>query len=103
MAYNKKNKGVVRCSDKMGRVVIPKEIRKDLGMDIGSPVEITVFGNQVQIRKYVEYCIICGKPQAGAEMLKIHDKKICDKCSGLIGKYTVTGELPPVDEDEEDE
>ena len=34
MAYTKKNKGVVRCIDKMGRVVIPKEIRKDLGMDI---------------------------------------------------------------------
>ena len=41
--------GVVRCVDDLGRVVIPKEIRKNLGIYEGESLEI-----------YTE--IICGQP-----------------------------------------
>lgn len=41
--------GIVRCVDDLGRVVIPKEIRKNLGIYEGEPLEI-----------YTEN--ICGQP-----------------------------------------
>ena len=37
-----KNSGIVRKVDELGRIVIPKEIRKTLGIRTGSSVEISV-------------------------------------------------------------
>lgn len=81
-----KNKGVVRNIDPLGRLVIPKEIRKELGLSQNEPVEMTVHGNQVIVKKYQENCIICGKTQKG-KMFVVNDKKICDKCKEFINKY----------------
>lgn len=81
-----KNKGVVRNIDPLGRLVIPKEIRKELGLAENEPVEMTVQGNQVVVKKYQENCIICGKTQK-EKMLVVHDKKICNKCKEFINKY----------------
>lgn len=78
-----KNKGVVRRIDPLGRLVIPKEVRKELGLLENEPVEMTVQGEQVIIRKYQENCIICGKTQKDRMMI-VHDKKICDKCRAYI-------------------
>lgn len=33
-------KGIVRKVDKLGRIVIPKELRVSLGLDVGAEVEI---------------------------------------------------------------
>lgn len=81
-----KNKGVVRNIDPLGRLVIPKEIRKELGLSQNEPVEMTVHGNQVIVKKYQENCIICGKTQKN-KMFVVNDKKICDKCKEFICKY----------------
>lgn len=80
-----KNKGVVRNIDPLGRLVIPKEIRKELGLSQNEPVEMVVQGNQVIVKKYQENCILCGKTQKN-KMVIINDKKICDKCIENIGK-----------------
>lgn len=34
--------GIIKEIDKMGRVVIPKDIRASLGLSLGDPVEIRV-------------------------------------------------------------
>lgn len=44
--------GIVRRIDDLGRVVIPKETRKILGISNGDPVEIYTEGNSVVIKKY---------------------------------------------------
>lgn len=44
--------GIVRRIDDLGRVVIPKEIRRTLGIDEGDPLEIFVNGEQVILKKY---------------------------------------------------
>ena len=44
--------GIVRRIDDLGRVVIPKEIRRTLGIEEGDPLEIFVNGGQVVIQKY---------------------------------------------------
>ena len=45
--------GIVRRIDDLGRVVIPKEIRRNLGIKEGDPLEInTTYEGTIIIRKY---------------------------------------------------
>lgn len=44
--------GVVRRIDDLGRIVIPREIRKNLGINEGDPLEIFVDGKTVIFKKY---------------------------------------------------
>ena len=44
--------GIVRRIDDLGRIVIPKEIRKTRGIKNGDPVEIFVDGDCIVLRKY---------------------------------------------------
>ena len=44
--------GIVRTVDHAGRMVIPKEIRRTLGISIGDPVEFYVEGDSVIMKKY---------------------------------------------------
>ncbi len=52
--------GIVRAVDKMGRVVIPKEIRKQLNIvnDVDS-FEIFMEGDKVILKKYQPTCVFC--------------------------------------------
>lgn len=47
-----KSTGIVRKVDDLGRVVIPKETRRTLGIAEGDPLEIYTNGNQVILQKY---------------------------------------------------
>ena len=44
--------GIVRRIDDLGRVVIPREIRKNVGINEGDPLEIFVDGKTVIFKKY---------------------------------------------------
>lgn len=44
--------GIVRRVDDLGRVVIPREIRKQMGIREGEPMEIFLEENAVMFRKY---------------------------------------------------
>ena len=44
--------GMVRKVDDLGRIVLPKELRTNLGLDIGTPVEFYVDGELVIVKKY---------------------------------------------------
>ena len=55
-----KSTGMVRAVDKMGRVVIPKEIRKQLKVEIDvDSFEIYMDGDKVVLKKYQPTCIFC--------------------------------------------
>ena len=47
-----KSTGVVRRIDELGRIVIPKEIRKNLGLREGEGLEIYVEDNKLVMKKY---------------------------------------------------
>lgn len=44
--------GIVRRIDDLGRIVIPKEIRKTLRIKDGDPLEININGDSIILRKY---------------------------------------------------
>ena len=45
--------GIVRRVDDLGRIVIPKEVRKLIGIAENSPMEIFVEGDSVILKQYV--------------------------------------------------
>ncbi|MED1466815.1 AbrB/MazE/SpoVT family DNA-binding domain-containing protein [Bacillus salipaludis] len=47
-----KSTGIVRKVDELGRIVVPIELRRTLGIDLKDPVEIFVDGEQIILKKY---------------------------------------------------
>ena len=60
--------GVTRPVDKMGRVVIPKEIRDSLNIksDVDK-IEISVEGDRIILKKHHNACLFCHKIAGGVE------------------------------------
>lgn len=50
---NMKSTGMVRKVDELGRVVIPIELRRSLGIKEKDAIEIYVDGDQIVLKKYV--------------------------------------------------
>lgn len=47
-----KGTGIVRTVDELGRVVIPKELRRNLNIKEGTPLEMSIEGNKLYMTKY---------------------------------------------------
>ncbi|MGH1296397.1 AbrB/MazE/SpoVT family DNA-binding domain-containing protein [Bacillus pretiosus] len=56
-----KNTGMVRKIDGLGRVVIPKELRRTLGLHEGAELEIHVDGKKVILTKHEKVCVVTGE------------------------------------------
>ena len=72
-----KSTGIVRKVDELGRIVLPIELRRTLGIDEKDALEIYVDGSSVILRKYEPSCVFCG--DAG-EVLSYNGKNICRRC-----------------------
>lgn len=55
-----KSTGIVRKVDELGRVVIPIELRRTLGIGEKDSLEIYVDGDQIILKKYEPSCIFTG-------------------------------------------
>lgn len=47
-----KTTGVIRRVDDLGRIIIPKSVRKELNIKEGEPMELFIDSNDVVFRKY---------------------------------------------------
>ncbi|MGE6501872.1 AbrB/MazE/SpoVT family DNA-binding domain-containing protein [Bacillus wiedmannii] len=56
-----KNTGVVRKVDELGRVVIPVELRRTLGIAEGTALDFHVDGENIILRKQEKSCFVTGK------------------------------------------
>ncbi len=70
--------GMVRPVDKMGRVVIPKEIREYLGVkNDRDKFEIYMDGDYVILKKFEPVCIFCKRL---ADSVEYNGHVVCKKC-----------------------
>lgn len=72
-----KSTGVVRNLDELGRIVIPKEVRKKLEIDVKDPMEIFIEGSAIVLKKVESGCIFCNTSK---NLVAFKDKLICQKC-----------------------
>lgn len=71
--------GMVRRLDNLGRLVIPKEIRQQKGMELGCATEIFLNdNNDIVVRKYTNH--LCNNCGAKAEINFIY----CSQCGETL-------------------
>lgn len=74
---NMKATGIIRRMDELGRVVIPIELRRTMGLNERDAVEIYVDGGGIVLKKFHPACLFCASPE---ELADYKGKKICRHC-----------------------
>lgn len=72
-----KSTGIVRKVDELGRVVIPIELRRTLGIDEKDALEIYTDNEKIVLKKYEPACIFCNNAE-GVQNYK--GKLVCTEC-----------------------
>ena len=78
-----KTTGIVRKVDELGRVVLPVELRRTLNIEEKDPLEISLDGDKVILRKYHAACIFCGNAK---DVVTYQEKRICRNCLEMLKK-----------------
>ncbi|SNS23402.1 transcriptional pleiotropic regulator of transition state genes [Anaerovirgula multivorans] len=76
--------GIVRRVDDLGRVVIPKEIRRANKIKEGDPLEIIHTTEGILLKKYTEhnYCVFCNT----STEIELDGISVCTHCISRLGK-----------------
>ena len=70
--------------DKLGRVLIPKNLRMKFDLKDDDPIEVFTDGDAIVLRKYRKRCVFCGSEE---DVLTFRDKYVCKSCvKELSGK-----------------
>ncbi|NLJ40076.1 MAG: AbrB/MazE/SpoVT family DNA-binding domain-containing protein [Clostridiales bacterium] len=72
-----KSTGIVRKVDELGRIVIPIELRRTLGIAEKDALEIYVDGDHIMLKKYEPACIFCDN---ASDISIYKGKNICKNC-----------------------
>ena len=72
-----KSTGLVRKVDELGRIVLPIELRRTLGIEEKDRIEIFVDGESIILRKYQPACIFCDNAK---DIINYKGKNICPDC-----------------------
>ena len=72
-----KSTGIVRKIDELGRVVLPMELRRTMGIAEKDALEIYVDGPCIILKKYEPACIFCDNAK---NITVFKGKNICPDC-----------------------
>ncbi len=78
-----KSTGIVRKVDELGRIVLPIEMRRTLGIGEREPLEIFVDQDSIVLKKYSPVCMFCGNER---DNIEYKGKHICRKCISYLCK-----------------
>jgi AbrB family transcriptional regulator, transcriptional pleiotropic regulator of transition state genes len=81
--------GISRKVDRLGRVVLPAELRKQLEIQEGDLIEIAVDDNgRIVLEKVAQRCVFCRATAPGAELREFEHQVVCEPC---VAKLTASG------------
>lgn len=72
-----KSTGMVRKVDGLGRVVIPIELRRTLGVEVKDALEIYVDKEKIVLKKYEPACLFCSNAD---DVKHFKGRLICQEC-----------------------
>ena len=78
-----KSTGIVRHIDEAGRLVVPKELRREFSL-LGENAAVEMFTHEdtIVLRKYAPACIFCGSMD---DVIEYNDIKVCSICAKNLG------------------
>ncbi len=79
-----KSTGIIRNIDGLGRIVLPKELRRVLDISTDTPLEIFTENDTILLRKYhpAGACAFCG--ELTDDMAVFRGQPICGACRRAI-------------------
>lgn len=84
-----KRTGMTRPLDSLGRIVLPKEMRTTMEIDIGDPLEFFIEDKTLMLRKYKSTnCTFCGAIETDTYF---KDQFVCRDCASML---KITGSEP---------
>lgn len=87
----KGSKGIVRLIDDLGRIVIPKEMRRTAGVGEGEPVDIFFKDGVICVEPYIsEKCVCCGA--INKELVEVNEVHMCQECIKKYKKISIEAE-----------
>ena len=84
-----KSTGIVRKVDELGRIVLPIELRRTLGIDEKDALEIYVDQERIILRKYEPACVFCGN---ASNNQMFHGKNVCRECAVAMSENIASSE-----------
>jgi AbrB family transcriptional regulator, transcriptional pleiotropic regulator of transition state genes len=69
--------GTTRRIDQLGRVVVPAEFRRTMGIREGDLLEVTAEDGRLILRKVAPECALCGRAD---DLIDLHAKHLCRDC-----------------------
>ena len=76
--------GMERPVDELGRIVIPKEIRRNFNIETGNRLAISIDGNKIILTKSVLACSLCGGRE---DIQRVGEHTVCSACIEKIKKF----------------
>ncbi|MDR2656123.1 MAG: AbrB/MazE/SpoVT family DNA-binding domain-containing protein [Oscillospiraceae bacterium] len=80
-----KSTGIVRKIDELGRIVLPIELRRTMGINEKDSLEIYVDGDHVILSKYSPNCVFCGSTE---NIVLYMEKAVCEDCARALAAKT---------------
>lgn len=90
----------IRRVDELGRVVLPKEIRRSLGITENTPVELSLKGNTIMIQRCsgIDTCLELAK--ALKEEIERNKEKLSESAI-FLAKQHISGIIVDLEEERE--
>jgi transcriptional pleiotropic regulator of transition state genes len=73
--------GIVRRVDDLGRIVLPMEMRRTLGIGVKDPLSITIEDDRIVLQKHRDACALCGSTD---DVVKVRDRVLCPSCVATV-------------------
>lgn len=72
-----------------GAIGIPVAMRREIGIEKGDPMELSLEGGAITIRPYTPRCIFCGTTERTD--YKLNGRTVCRNCSRMMAELMKGG------------
>lgn len=79
--------GVVHRLDDAGRLIIPSDLRRITGLDVGAAVDLVVSGRHILVGKCEPACLFCRSDHG---VFQFKGLPVCAGCAGQMGQGIAT-------------
>ena len=69
--------------DKLGRVLIPKNLRQRFDLNAEDPIELFTDGDAIVLKKYRKKCAFCGSEE---DVISFKEKYVCRDCINKLSE-----------------
>ncbi len=79
-----KSTGIIREVDKLGRIVLPIELRRVLDIAEKDELEIYMENDRIILQKFESTCVFCASSEG---LVRYKGKNVCQACVRNMGRY----------------